>query len=128
MRAIMRSSRLQISTPAMHAACVTALLFHSMTPSGQLEQRSLHEACSPLHNSVKYSMTKWIHAGAFSTANPEPYMHAAAAAAAAAPVPGLLTEMQGQVLQQKVQQRKLLDEAVVQARLAELQQRLVLEL
>jgi hypothetical protein len=94
-----------------------------MTPSGKLEERSLHEACPPLHNSVKYSMSKWIHAGPFSTA-PQPYMHAAAAA----PVPGVLPELQAQVLQQRVEQRKLLDEALVQARLAELHQRMTLEL
>uniref|UniRef100_A0A383VPY4 procollagen-proline 4-dioxygenase n=1 Tax=Tetradesmus obliquus TaxID=3088 RepID=A0A383VPY4_TETOB len=100
----------------------TALLFHSMTTSGKLEERSLHEACPPLHSSVKYSMSKWIHAGAFST-TPEPY----AQPAAAAPVPGVLPDVQAQMLQQRVQQRKLLDDAVVQARLTELHERMTQE-
>lgn len=41
-----------------------ALLFHSMTPHGQLEERSMHGAC-PVIKGEKWSMTKWIHAGQY---------------------------------------------------------------
>eukprot|EP00198_Chlamydomonas_reinhardtii_P003475 XP_001692811.1 predicted protein [Chlamydomonas reinhardtii] len=39
-----------------------ALLFHSMKPTGELEERSMHGAC-PVIRGEKFSMTKWIHAG-----------------------------------------------------------------
>lgn len=38
-----------------------ALLFHSMKPTGELEERSMHGAC-PVIAGEKWSMTKWIHA------------------------------------------------------------------
>lgn len=38
-----------------------ALLFHSMTPDGKLEERSMHGAC-PVVRGEKWSMTKWYHA------------------------------------------------------------------
>lgn len=39
-----------------------AILFHSMTFSGELEPRSMHGAC-PVIKGEKWSMTKWIHTG-----------------------------------------------------------------
>jgi len=38
-----------------------AVLFHSMTFTGELEQRSMHGAC-PVIKGTKWSMAKWIHA------------------------------------------------------------------
>lgn len=35
-----------------------AILFHSMQPNGDLERRSLHEAC-PVIKGVKWSAAKW---------------------------------------------------------------------
>ena len=37
-----------------------AVMFHSMTPNGTLEERSMHTAC-PVVRGVKWSMPKWIH-------------------------------------------------------------------
>lgn len=41
------------------------MLFHSITPSGGYERRSLHTAC-PVIKGVKWSMPKWIRVGHFS--------------------------------------------------------------
>eukprot|EP00798_Chlamydomonas_sp_ICE-L_P022154 gene22154-29216_t len=38
-----------------------AIMFHSMRPTGKLEERSMHGAC-PVVKGEKWSMTKWIHA------------------------------------------------------------------
>lgn len=35
-----------------------AVLFHSMKPNGELEERSLHAAC-PVIRGTKWSMPKW---------------------------------------------------------------------
>ncbi len=37
----------------------TAVLFHSMKTTGELEKRSLHTAC-PVIRGVKWSMPKWV--------------------------------------------------------------------
>jgi len=37
-----------------------AVMFHSMKPNGQLEERSMHTAC-PVTRGIKWSMPKWIH-------------------------------------------------------------------
>lgn len=43
----------------------TAILFHSIKPSGDLERKSLHTAC-PVIRGVKWSMAKWIHVGHYA--------------------------------------------------------------
>ncbi|GFR44355.1 hypothetical protein Agub_g5574, partial [Astrephomene gubernaculifera] len=42
-----------------------AIMFHSMKPNGELEERSLHGAC-PVIRGEKFSMTKWIHSGHYN--------------------------------------------------------------
>jgi len=39
-----------------------ALLFHSMTPAGALEPKSLHASC-PVISGTKWVVTKWLHTG-----------------------------------------------------------------
>eukprot|EP00884_Botryococcus_braunii_P009280 jgi/Botrbrau1/18353/Bobra.0179s0078.1 len=48
-----------------------AILFHSMQPNGDLERRSLHEAC-PVLKGVKWSAAKWIHVGHYAMGNEKP--------------------------------------------------------
>lgn len=43
----------------------TAILFHSIKPTGELERKSLHTAC-PVIKGVKWSAAKWIHVGHYS--------------------------------------------------------------
>jgi prolyl 4-hydroxylase len=40
----------------------SAVLFHSIKPSGDLEKRSMHTAC-PVIKGEKWSAPKWIHVG-----------------------------------------------------------------
>ncbi|GAX73148.1 hypothetical protein CEUSTIGMA_g601.t1 [Chlamydomonas eustigma] len=49
----------------------TAILFHSIKPSGELERRSLHAAC-PVIKGVKWSMPKWIHVGHYAMGSETP--------------------------------------------------------
>lgn len=44
----------------------SAVLFHSIQPSGELERRSLHTAC-PVIKGVKWSAPKWIHVGHYAS-------------------------------------------------------------
>ncbi|KAG2489490.1 hypothetical protein HYH03_011943 [Edaphochlamys debaryana] len=46
----------------------TAILFHSIKPTGELEKKSLHTAC-PVIKGVKWSMAKWIHVGHYAMGN-----------------------------------------------------------
>ncbi|EFN51228.1 hypothetical protein CHLNCDRAFT_141231 [Chlorella variabilis] len=43
----------------------SAVLFHSIKPSGDLERRSLHTAC-PVVKGEKWSAPKWIHVGHYA--------------------------------------------------------------
>ncbi|KAG2489492.1 hypothetical protein HYH03_011945 [Edaphochlamys debaryana] len=43
----------------------TAILFHSIKPTGELERKSLHTAC-PVIKGIKWSMAKWIHVGHYA--------------------------------------------------------------
>ena len=43
----------------------SAVLFHSIKPSGELERRSLHTAC-PVIKGQKWSAPKWIHVGKYA--------------------------------------------------------------
>ncbi|CAI6011815.1 unnamed protein product [Closterium sp. NIES-65] len=48
-----------------------ALLFFSLTPSAELDLKSLHAGC-PVISGEKWSATKWIHVGAFYTPSGAP--------------------------------------------------------
>lgn len=43
----------------------TAILFHSIKPTGELERKSLHTAC-PVIKGIKWSAAKWIHVGHYA--------------------------------------------------------------
>ncbi|GAB4818416.1 hypothetical protein N2152v2_005462 [Parachlorella kessleri] len=49
----------------------SAVLFHSIKPSGELERRSLHTAC-PVIKGVKWSAPKWIHVGHVARGGEQP--------------------------------------------------------
>lgn len=48
------------AAPASHAA----LLFHSITPTGALERKSLHASC-PVVRGTKWTAAKWIRTGRY---------------------------------------------------------------
>ena len=49
----------------------TAVLFHSIKASGELERRSLHTAC-PVIKGVKWSAPKWVSVGPGGCTHPSP--------------------------------------------------------
>ncbi|KAG2448896.1 hypothetical protein HYH02_006244 [Chlamydomonas schloesseri] len=51
----------------------TAILFHSIKPTGELERKSLHTAC-PVIKGVKWSAAKWIHVGHYAMGNEQAEM------------------------------------------------------
>ncbi|KAG2443592.1 hypothetical protein HXX76_001943 [Chlamydomonas incerta] len=51
----------------------TAILFHSIKPTGELERKSLHTAC-PVIKGVKWSAAKWIHVGHYALGGERPEM------------------------------------------------------
>ncbi|GFR44577.1 hypothetical protein Agub_g5852 [Astrephomene gubernaculifera] len=51
----------------------TAILFHSIKPTGELERRSLHTAC-PVIRGIKWSAAKWIHVGHYAMGGERPEM------------------------------------------------------
>ena len=46
-------------------------MFHSIKPTGELEQRSLHTAC-PVIKGVKWSAPKWVHVGHYAQGSEAP--------------------------------------------------------
>lgn len=58
-------------TVAMHPKKGDALLFWSITPFGEIDPNSMHTGC-PVIKGVKYTGTKWIHAGPFRYTLPPP--------------------------------------------------------
>ncbi|PNH01678.1 Prolyl 4-hydroxylase subunit alpha-1 [Tetrabaena socialis] len=49
----------------------TAILFHSIKPTGELERKSLHTAC-PVIKGTKWSAAKWIHVGHYAMGSERP--------------------------------------------------------
>ncbi|GLI66473.1 hypothetical protein VaNZ11_010316 [Volvox africanus] len=49
----------------------TAILFHSIKPTGELERKSLHTAC-PVIRGIKWSAAKWIHVGHYAMGGERP--------------------------------------------------------
>lgn len=69
---------------AVKAELGKAIIFYSMLPNGQLDERSLHGGCPPSGDGLKWAANKWIwnHHPTFS--GPYPKREAAAAASASA--------------------------------------------
>mmetsp|Transcript_61464 Transcript_61464/g.194551 ORF Transcript_61464/g.194551 Transcript_61464/m.194551 type:complete len:376 (-) Transcript_61464:56-1183(-) len=59
---------------AAHAKKGDALLFWSMQPDGSEDRHSMHAGCPPTKG-IKWTATKWIHAGPFQVANLLPSAH-----------------------------------------------------
>lgn len=49
----------------------SAVLFHSIKPSGELERRSLHTAC-PVIRGEKFAAPKWLHVGHYAMGGETP--------------------------------------------------------
>jgi len=58
-------------TVAMHPKKGDGLLFWSITPTGEIDPASMHAGC-PVIRGVKWTGTKWIHAGPFRYSAPPP--------------------------------------------------------